>query len=54
MRALGAALLDLLFPPCCPACGEEPAPPSPFCSTCDGAIEPAPEADGVRAGALFG
>lgn len=55
LAAFGAALLDLVLPPRCPACGEDPAPPSPFCATCDGAIEPAPEGPGrVRAGALFG
>ena len=55
LAAFGGALLDLLLPPRCPACGEDPLPPSPFCGTCDGAIEPAPEArDGIRAGSLFG
>ena len=55
LAAFGEALLDLVFPPRCPACGEDPWPPSPFCAICDGAIEPWPEApDGVEAGALFG
>ncbi len=55
LAEFGDALLDLLLPPRCPACGEEPLPRSPFCAICDGAIEPAPLAqDGVRAGALFG
>jgi ComF family protein len=55
LREVGGALLDLVFPSRCPACGEDPAPPSPFCALCDGAIEPAPDAgDGIQAGALFG
>ena len=55
LAAFGGALLDLLLPPRCPACGEDPLPPSPFCGICAGAIEPAPEArDGIRAGSLFG
>lgn len=55
LAAFGGALLDLLLPPRCPACGEDPAPPSPFCPTCDEAIDPAPDGPGaVRAGALFG
>jgi ComF family protein len=55
LAAFGGALLDLAFPPRCPACGEDPVPPSPFCAVCDGAIDPAPDlGDGVRAGALFG
>jgi ComF family protein len=55
LAAFGGALLDLVFPPRCPACGDDPLPPSPFCAICDGAIEPWPEAqDGVQAGALFG
>src|SRR5512137_946509 len=55
LAAFGGALLDLVFPPRCPACGEDPLPPSPFCAICDGAVEPSPEAqDGIRAGALFG
>ena len=55
LAAFGGALLDLVFPPRCPACGEDPLPPSPFCAICDGAIEPWPEArDGIQAGALFG
>jgi ComF family protein len=55
LRAFGAALLDLAFPPRCPACGDAPAPASPFCPLCDGAVDPAPGSPGgVRAGALFG
>lgn len=61
LRAFGGALLDLLLPSRCPACGEQPRAPSPFCALCDGAVEPAPEVpappgvDGpVQAGALFG
>jgi predicted amidophosphoribosyltransferase len=55
LSAFGGALLDLVFPPRCPACGEDPLPPSPFCATCDGAVDPWPEApDGIQAGALFG
>ncbi len=55
LASFGEALLDLLLPPRCPACGDEPLAPSPFCAICDGAVEPAPEApDGIRAGALFG
>jgi ComF family protein len=55
LSAFGGALLDLVFPPRCPACGEDPLPPSPFCAICAAAIDPAPETgDGVRAGALFG
>ena len=55
LSAFGGALLDLVFPPRCPACGEDPLPQSPFCATCDGAVDPWPEApDGIQAGALFG
>ena len=55
LAAFGGALLDLAFPPRCPACGEDPERPSPFCALCDGAIDPAPDlGDGVRAAALFG
>jgi ComF family protein len=55
LRAFGSALLDLAFPPCCPACGDGPGPPSPFCPLCDGAIDPVPPtSDGIQAGALFG
>ena len=58
MRALqefGGALLDLAFPPRCPACGDQPLPASPFCALCGGAIDPVLEGpDQVRAGALFG
>jgi ComF family protein len=55
LQAFGGALLDLAFPPRCPACGDAPVPPSPFCALCDGAIDPVEGAqDEVRAGALFG
>jgi predicted amidophosphoribosyltransferase len=55
LQGLGAALVDLAFPPRCPACGDAPAAPSPFCALCDGAIDPAPAGPaGARAGALFG
>lgn len=42
--ALGAALLDLLYPPRCAACGEGVASTSdgPFCPTCGDAVEPVP------------
>jgi len=39
VTALGAALLDLLYPPRCAACGE-PADEGPFCPLCAEAIEP--------------
>jgi len=55
IQALGGALLDLAFPPRCPACGDAPLPASPFCAICEGAIDPVPgNPDDVRAGALFG
>ena len=55
LQEFGDALLDLAFPPRCPACGDQPLPASPFCALCDGAIDPALEGpDEVRAGALFG
>jgi len=64
IQAFGGALLDLAFPPRCPACGDAPLPASPFCDLCEGAIDPVPgdpAASGehgghgdVRAGALFG
>lgn len=39
-----AALLDLVFPPRCPACGEPslPGADGPFCSVCDEALLPVP------------
>ncbi len=39
-----AALLDLLFPPRCPACGEPslPGPAGPFCAVCREALLPVP------------
>ena len=42
MRNLGAALLDLLFPPRCAACDEAPPEVPPFCATCAGAVDPVP------------
>ena len=58
LQAFGGAILDLAFPPRCPACGDAPLPASPFCALCEGAIDPVPgkpgEPDDVRAGALFG
>jgi ComF family protein len=55
LQEFGGALLDLAFPPRCPACGGEPWREPPFCALCHGAIDPAPEGPGaVRAGALFG
>lgn len=55
IQALGGALLDLAFPPRCPACGDAPLPASQFCAICEGAIDPVPgDPDDVRAGALFG
>ncbi len=40
---VGAALLDLLYPPRCAACGE-PAPcgDAPFCAACAEAVDPVP------------
>jgi len=35
------ALLDLLYPPRCSACGE-PCDGGPFCDTCDGAVDAVP------------
>jgi ComF family protein len=61
LQAFGGALLDLAFPPRCPACGDAPLPASPFCALCEGAIDPVPGEPGepddpgdFRAGALFG
>ena len=58
LQAFGGAILDLAFPPRCPACGDAPLPASPFCALCEGAIDPVPgkpgDPDDVRAGALFG
>lgn len=41
LRAPLAALLDLLYPPRCAACGE-PCDGAPFCATCADALEPVP------------
>jgi ComF family protein len=42
--AFGAALLDLLYPPRCAACGEglSSSADGPFCSTCGDAVDPVP------------
>lgn len=40
-RAVAGALLDLVYPPRCAACGE-PAEQEPFCEACAGALEPVP------------
>src|SRR4051812_11170444 len=37
-----AALLELLFPRACAACGARPAPGS-FCAACTAALEPLPD-----------
>jgi predicted amidophosphoribosyltransferase len=42
LRGLAGALLDLMLPPRCPACGEPPGPGSPFCEVCREALEPVP------------
>jgi len=41
LRRTLAALLDLVYPPRCAACGA-PAAPEPFCEICAGAVEPVP------------
>jgi len=40
-RAALGALLELVFPPRCAACGE-PVSAEPFCAVCDGAVDPVP------------
>lgn len=40
-RAAAGALLDLVYPPRCAACGE-PAAGGPFCAVCAGAVDPVP------------
>ncbi len=42
--ALGSALLDLLYPPCCAACGEglSSSAEEPFCVICAQAVDPVP------------
>jgi ComF family protein len=40
-RAVARALLDLVYPPRCAACGE-PVAEGPFCAPCAGAVEPVP------------
>lgn len=40
-RAAARALLDLVYPPSCAACGE-PAPQEPFCPSCAEAVDPVP------------
>ncbi|BDG09496.1 ComF family protein [Anaeromyxobacter paludicola] len=43
LAAFGTALLDLLYPPRCAACGDGvPTSAAPFCAVCAGAIDPAP------------
>ena len=39
LAALGGALLDLLLPPRCAACGDPPDPGTPFCRTCGEAVD---------------
>ncbi|ABC80013.1 ComF family protein [Anaeromyxobacter dehalogenans] len=41
LRAAVRALLDLVYPPRCAACGE-PVAEEPFCEVCAGALEPVP------------
>jgi ComF family protein len=43
LSGLGSALLDLVFPPRCAACGEPPAGGSPFCALCAEAVDPVPD-----------
>jgi len=40
-RAAAGALLDLVFPPRCAACGD-PVDREPFCEVCAGAVDPVP------------
>jgi ComF family protein len=40
-RAAAGALLDLVYPPRCAACGE-PVAGGPFCAVCAGAVDPVP------------
>jgi len=42
LAPVGAALLDLLYPPRCAACGEPVPGGVPFCATCADAIDPVP------------
>jgi ComF family protein len=44
VRAFGHALLDLLYPPRCAACGEglPSSAEEPFCTVCSGAVDPLP------------
>ena len=46
--ALGVALLDLLYPPRCVACGESlgASTEEPFCPVCAGAVDPVPRGCG--------
>jgi ComF family protein len=41
IRAVARALLDLVYPPRCAACGD-PSPAGPFCGICAEAIDPLP------------
>jgi ComF family protein len=40
---LGPALLDLVFPPRCAACGEPPRAGTPFCGVCAEAVDAVPD-----------
>jgi ComF family protein len=40
-RAAAGAILDLVYPPRCAACGE-PSEGGPFCAVCAGALDPVP------------
>src|SRR5512137_1106997 len=42
LASLGSALLDLVFPPRCAACGEPPRAGTPFCGVCAEAVDPVP------------
>jgi ComF family protein len=51
LAALGSALLDLVYPPVCAACGDGVASSSaPFCPACEGAVDAVPSGCG-RCGA---
>jgi ComF family protein len=41
-RAAAGALLDLVYPPACAACGEPAPDGGPFCATCADAVDPVP------------
>ena len=42
VRAAAGALLDLVYPPTCAACGEPVPDGGPFCAICAEAVEPVP------------